>query len=37
MTTVMQFVPKAKELGIVPDDATAFDDVDGLMTFLEGE
>ena len=28
---------KAKELGLIPDDAPAFDDIDGLVAFLEEE
>ena len=28
---------EAKELGLIPDDAPAFADVDGLMAFLEEE
>ncbi|EGT5370620.1 damage-inducible protein J, partial [Clostridioides difficile] len=26
-----------KELGLIPDDAPAFDDIDGLVAFLEEE
>lgn len=28
---------EAKELGLIPDDAPAFDDIDGLVAFLEKE
>ena len=28
---------EAKELGLIPDDAPAFDDIDGLVAFLEEE
>ena len=28
---------QANELGLIPDDAPAFDDIDGLVAFLEEE